>query len=95
MSTTINNRWLSLLVICFCGGIIYIIPYLQFSYYAPIKEGLDISHFQMDDLMSILGITSSICYFLGGVAVELKGASNMPEVNLVESRLTTVAEVTL
>ncbi len=62
-----NNKWLSLLVICIGGGIAYILPYIQYSFYEPLREGLNLSHSQMGDLMSVLGITSSVCYLIGGI----------------------------
>lgn len=68
--SVISNKWITLLVICFGGGIAYIVPYIQFSYYDSLMEGLQLSHAQMGDLMSTLGIASTVCYLLGGLLAD-------------------------
>ncbi|MFA1563152.1 MFS transporter [Aliivibrio fischeri] len=65
-----SNKWLTLLIICIGGGIAYILPYIQYSYYDPLREGLNLTHSQMGDLMSVFGIASSICFLVGGVLAD-------------------------
>jgi sugar phosphate permease len=52
--------------LCLSGGIIYLLPYLREVYYIPLQKALSLSNTQLGVLMSVLGTTSLLSYFLGG-----------------------------
>ena len=62
-----TNKWFVLLIICFGGGIIYILPYIQYTYYDSLMVALNLNNQQMGNMMSVLGTVSSITYLLGGI----------------------------
>jgi len=62
-----TNKWFVLLVICFGGGIIYILPYIQYTYYDSLMEALALTNQQMGNMMSVLGMVSAVTYLIGGI----------------------------
>lgn len=66
----VSNRWLTLAVISFGGGIVYILPYIQFSFYDQLMEATGASNVEMGNLMSVLGMASAVAYLLGGILAD-------------------------
>lgn len=64
------NKWLLLLVICLGGGIIYIFPYIQYSYYDSMMAEMGLTNTQMGNLMSLYGTLNLIGYFFGGLVAD-------------------------
>jgi MFS family permease len=68
--TNKNKKWLILLVICLGGGIVYILPYIQYSFYNDLQQAFGIDNVQMGNLMSVLGIVSTFAYLFGGILAD-------------------------
>jgi len=60
------RRWLTMLILCFSGGIIFMLPFLREVYYIPMQEALNYDNTQMGILMSVFGTFSLLAYFPGG-----------------------------
>jgi predicted MFS family arabinose efflux permease len=60
------KKWLSLAILCLGAGMIYMIPYIQYSYYKPMQDALKISNEQLGRFLSVYGIIALIVYFPGG-----------------------------
>lgn len=70
MEKTNSKKWLSLFIICVGGGVIYILPYIQYSFYDVLQEAFGITNLQMGNLMSMLGLVSVAAYLLGGLVAD-------------------------
>ena len=53
-------------ILCFSGGIIFMLPYLREVYYQPMQAAFGYDNTQMGILMSVFGAFSLIAYFPGG-----------------------------
>jgi nitrate/nitrite transporter NarK len=53
-------------ILCFAGGIIFMLPFLREVYYIPMQEAFGYSNTQMGVLMSVFGAVSLLTYFPGG-----------------------------
>ncbi len=60
------KRWLVMAILCFSGGIIFLLPFLREVYYIPMQEAFGYSNTQMGVQMSVFGFTSLLSYFPGG-----------------------------
>ena len=69
-SSLLSKKWLVLFIICVGGGIVYILPYIQYSFYDDLQAAFGISNLQMGNLMTVLGIVSSIAYLFGGLLAD-------------------------
>jgi MFS family permease len=52
------------------GGIIYILPYIQYSFYNELQQAFGINNVQMGNLMSLLGIVATFAYLFGGILAD-------------------------
>ena len=57
-------------MICLGGGIIYILPYLQYSFYDVMLADFGISNEQMGNLMSVYGLLNLLGYLFGGIVAD-------------------------
>ncbi len=64
------NKWIVLATICLGGGVIYIFPYIQYTYYDSMMEALGFNHTQMGNILSIYGMLNIIAYLFGGVIAD-------------------------
>lgn len=64
MSST--RKWIILAILAAAGGIIYELPYLRYTYYKPLIEGLGLTNAQFGASMSMYGIIAMIFYLPGG-----------------------------
>jgi nitrate/nitrite transporter NarK len=53
-------------VLCFSGGIIFMLPFLREVYYIPMQDAFGYTNTEMGLLMSLFGLVSLITYFPGG-----------------------------
>lgn len=60
MKKTGLNKWLILFIICIGGGIIYIFPYLQYTYYDSMMGALGFDNTQMGTLISVYGMLNLV-----------------------------------
>ena len=60
------RHWLVMAILCFAGGIIFMLPFLREVYYIPMQEAFGYSNTQMGVLMSVFGAVSLLTYFPGG-----------------------------
>lgn len=60
------RRWLVMAILCFSGGIIFMLPFLREVYYIPMQEAFGYNNTQMGVLMSVFGAVSLLTYFPGG-----------------------------
>ncbi len=60
------RRWLSMAVLSFAGGAIFLLPFLQEVYYKPLATALSLNNTQVGSLMSVFGLTAMLSYFPGG-----------------------------
>lgn len=59
-----------LIVICLGGSIIYIFPYLQYTFYDSMMAELGFTNTQMGNIMSVYGALNLIAYFIGGIIAD-------------------------
>lgn len=64
------NKWFILFVICLGGAVIYIFPYLQYTYYDSMMAMLGFTNTQMGNLISVYGSLNLIAYFIGGIIAD-------------------------
>lgn len=64
------NMWLMLLVLCLGGSIMYIFPYLQYTFYDSMMAELNFNNTQMGNIMSVYGALNLVAYFLGGIIAD-------------------------
>ncbi|MGI9284418.1 MAG: MFS transporter [Pseudomonadales bacterium] len=60
------QRWLVMTILCFSGGIIFMLPFLREVYYIPMQETFGYNNSQMGVLISVFGAVSLLTYFPGG-----------------------------
>ncbi len=60
------RRWLVMAILCFSGGIIFMLPFLREVYYIPVMEAFDFDNTQLGVIMSVFGLVSLLSYFPGG-----------------------------
>lgn len=60
------RHWLVMTILCFSGGIIFMLPFLREVYYIPLQEAFGHNNLQMGVLISVFGTASLLTYFPGG-----------------------------
>ncbi len=60
------RRWLVMTLLCFSGGIIFMLPFLREVYYIPMQQAFGYDNTQMGVLISLFGAASLLTYFPGG-----------------------------
>ena len=70
MKTANKNKYLILLFVSFCVGMLYFIPYIRFSFYDQTLAVFNINNTQMGLLGSIFGIIAVPGYFLSGILAD-------------------------
>jgi len=60
------EKWLTMLLLCLSGSIIYWLPFLSEIYYVPMQDAFGFSKTQIGVLLSVYGFVSLIFYFPGG-----------------------------
>ena len=88
MAQSRKKMWLMLLVISFGGSIIYIFPYLQYTFYDSMMAELNFTHTQMGNIMSIYGALNLIAYFMGGIIADRFSSRKLITFSLVVTGIT-------
>ena len=93
MSQTVQKsqswkRWLTLAVLCMGAGMIYSIPYIQYTYYAPLQSALHATNQQVGNLLSTYGIIAMIAYFPGGWLADRFSAKKLLAFSFIATGLT-------
>jgi MFS transporter, GlpU family, inner membrane protein len=60
------RRWMVMTILCFSGGIIFMLPFLREVYYIPMQEAFGYDNTQMGVQVSVFGLVSLLTYFPGG-----------------------------
>lgn len=63
---TVVEKWLTMILLCLSGSIIYWFPFLSEIYYVPMQNAFGFSNTQMGALSSTFGFMSLLAYFPGG-----------------------------
>ena len=61
-----TEKWLTMMLLCLSGSIIYWLPFLSEIYYVPMQDAFGFSKTQIGLLLSAYGTVSLITYFPGG-----------------------------
>ncbi len=61
-----KRKWIILAILALAGGIIYELPYLRYTYYKPLQEGLGLNNAEFGASMSMYGIIAMLFYLPGG-----------------------------
>ena len=64
------KKWITLLVLCAGGGVIYRLPYLREVFYIPMQKAFHFDNFQMGFLTSMYGIVNFLLYIPGGIIAD-------------------------
>lgn len=83
-----TNMWLMLIVICLGGSIIYIFPYLQYTFYDSMMAELNFTNTQMGNVMSVYGALNLIAYFIGGIIADRFSSRILITFSLVATGIT-------
>ena len=62
----LTRRWISMMVIAFSGGIIFVLPFLFEVYYRPMTDAFGLTNTELGRFMSTFGSVSMLAYFPGG-----------------------------
>ena len=57
---------LTMIVLGFCWSIVYLVPYLQYTWYDPLKEFIGVSNTKLGLLLSIYGLGNVFGAPIGG-----------------------------
>ncbi|MCG8564953.1 MAG: MFS transporter [Desulfobacterales bacterium] len=76
-------NWLNVILLSLGAGVVYLIPYMRGSYYAPMMEALNITNTQMGVIQGFFGLLTLVCYFPGGWLADRFPANQMLAVSMV------------
>lgn len=63
---TSTKKWITVAILATAAGIIFELPYMRYTFYDPLREGLSLTHEQFGELMSFYGTLAFIFYLPGG-----------------------------
>ena len=81
------QKWLTILVVAFAGGLITKLPYLRETYMDPLQQATGATKAQLGMLMSAYGIVNFICYFPGGVLADKFSSKSLIVVSCIGTAL--------
>lgn len=61
-----KRKWIILAILAMAGGIIYELPYIQYTYYKPLQEMLGFDNATLGSLMTMYGWLAMATYLPGG-----------------------------
>lgn len=61
-----TRKWITVAILATAAGIIFELPYMRYTFYDPLREGLNLTHEQFGELMSFYGTLAFIFYLPGG-----------------------------
>ena len=62
----VSDKWLTMVLLCMSGSIIFWLPYLSEIFYVPMQDAFGFSKTQIGILSSTFGFSSLLGYFPGG-----------------------------
>lgn len=86
-STRKTNKWLTLVLVAFAGGLITKLPYLRETYMQPLMDATGASATGLGLIMSAYGIVNFICYFPGGVLADKFSCKSLIVVSCIGTAL--------
>lgn len=86
-STRKSNKWLTLVLVAFAGGLITKLPYLRETYMQPLMDATGASATGLGLIMSAYGIVNFICYFPGGVLADKFSCKSLIVVSCIGTAL--------
>ena len=81
------QHWLVMAILCFSGGIIFMLPFLREVYYIPMQEAFGYDNLQMGVLISVFGTASLLTYFPGGWIADRYSPRNLISGSLLATGL--------
>lgn len=69
-SMSTKQKYLTMFILAIVGGSIYKVSYFKEVFYDQLMVALGISHTQMGILASVVGITASVSYIIGGFVAD-------------------------
>jgi predicted MFS family arabinose efflux permease len=60
------KKWIVVAILATAAGIIFELPYMRYTFYDPLREGLNLTHEEFGSLMSFYGTLAFIFYLPGG-----------------------------
>ena len=70
LSEKMSRNFIAILIVAFCGAIIYGLPYFRYDYYDVYLSTYHLTNTQMGIFGSVLGIFGMISYLFGGVVAD-------------------------
>lgn len=61
-----TKKWITVAILATAAGIIFELPYMRYTFYDPLRDGLGLTHEQFGELMSFYGTLAFIFYLPGG-----------------------------
>jgi predicted MFS family arabinose efflux permease len=61
-----TRKWITVAILATAAGIIFELPYMRYTFYDPLRDGLGLTHEQFGELMSFYGLLAFIFYIPGG-----------------------------
>lgn len=70
--TKANNtkRWIAIMTYGMANGVIYLLPYVQYTYYDSMRAALHLNNMQLGTMISIFGLINAVLYPIGGVFLD-------------------------
>lgn len=81
------RHWMVMAILCFSGGIIFMLPFLREVYYIPMQVAFGYDNTQMGVQMSVFGFFSLLAYFPGGWLADRFSARKLIASSLVATGL--------
>ncbi len=79
----VSDKWLTMALLCFSGGLIYWLPFLSEIYFVPMQDAFGFSKTQIGILSGTFGFTSIIGYCPGGWLADRISSRKLISVALV------------
>ena len=81
---------ITLIALGVCGGTIYIIPYVRYSFYTQLTEAMNISNAQLASLTSMYALVAIILFIPGGIMADKFNAKKLIMFSLIGTTLLTI-----
>lgn len=65
-----HRRWLAIMTYGLANGIIYLLPYVQYTHYDSMRDALQLNNTQLGTLISVFGLINAVLYPVGGLFLD-------------------------
>lgn len=65
-----RRRWLDIMTYGLANGIIYLLPYVQYTYYDSMRNALQLNNTQLGTMISVFGLINAVLYPVGGLFLD-------------------------